>query len=533
MRNTGSTFIKLLLATAAVVLVGGMFGSPSANSSTGSSKREKDTMTSLQLIPTRPLFSPGEPVAVRVRIVNDGPQAIELPHPSRTGNRQPVYTITGPGFAAPKTFSAASLVSEHGDEELVAAAQPVTIKVEPHATWEEPFEHLRFLELSREGEYQLSLSYHLSDRTLQSPVATFRIGRFVVRDIGIGQGTIAGQGAGVYTVPFGQQLGVYSCMFGETRADIGEAGTRNVRPRGSVPVFAQDFLVAEKNFPYLSEDHSVDVIAWREHRTLYLDSAYMPSPAAFDLGQDVAYLARPMLKTQGGPFEILTVSKDEKHLFLVNVAQDKDGVAKSLAVAWQYAVPERPIYPTIALASQQQPDRRDVAFAAMRDEGTVIYHGSFSRGAPLTSLESTLLPGMRILPAFPVSLSIDPSNGHALVSLLVAGPGTTTLSLVDLEYDHPMAPPGQPKVYRFRTFPGNPAAGSVFHTFPAGQPRRKQVIVTNDRNEVYAMKRIGKLVRQQPSLASARPLSILAGKTMDYLLYTHPERGLVLEPIHD
>ena len=209
------------------------------------------------------------------------------------------------------------------------------------------------------------------------------------------------------------------------------------------------------------------------------------------------------------------------------------GAAKSLALAWQYAVPERPIYPTIALASQQQPDRRDVAFAAMRDEGTMVYHGSYTRGAPLASLQPTLLAGMRILPSFPVALSIDPSNGHALVSLLVAGPGATTLSLVDLEYEQPSGPPGQPKVYRFRSFPGQPAGGGVFHTFPEGQPRRKVVIVTNDRNEVYAMKRMGKLVRQQASLVPARPLSVLAGKNMDYLLCTHPERGLLLEPIHD
>ncbi len=488
-------------------------------------------MTSLQLIPMRPLFTPGESVEVRVRIVNDGPNAIELPHPSRTGSKQPIYTIAGPGFANPKTFSPASLVSEPGDEELVAAAQLVTIRVEPHSTWEEPLEHLHMLELSAEGEYQLSARYQLPDRTLQSPVATFRIGRFVPRDVGIGQGTIAGQGVGVYTALFGQQLGLYSCMFRETRADIGEAEVRNVRNRGFAPVRAQDFLVAEKNFPTLVEDHSVDVIVWREQRTVHVDSAYMPSPAAFDLGQDTAYLARPMLKAQGVPFEILAVAKDEKHLVLMRLAQDKDGVAKSLTTAWQYAVPERPIDPTIALASPREPDRRDLAFASMRDEGTVIYHGSYTKGAPLASLQSTLLAGMHILPSFPLSLSIDPSSGHALVSLMVAGPEATTLSLVDLEYDQPAGPPGKPKVYRFRSFPGQPAAGGVFRSFPEGQPARSVVVVVNDRNEVYAMKRRGKLVRQQSSLAPARPLSVLAGKNIDYLLYTHPQRGLVLEPI--
>jgi hypothetical protein len=552
MRKASSPSTKLLLG-AALALASAAFGAdsrfrqaslpdaatasasarPSATPSQRSSKREKDTMTSLQLIPMRPLFSPGEPVVVHVRIVNNGAQAIELPHPSRTGSRQPLYTIAGPGFASPKSFSPASLVSEHGDEELVAAAQPVTIRVEPHSTWEEPLEHLRMLELSREGEYQMSFRYQLPGHTLQSPVATFRIGRFAPRDIAIGQGTLAGQGAGVYTLPFGQELGLYSCLFREARADIGEAETRNVRSRGSVPVRAQDFLVADKNFPYLSEDHSVDVIVWREQRTLHVDSAYMPTPASFDLGLDVAYLARPMLKTQGGPFEILAVSKDEKQLALATLALDKDGVAKSLTTAWRYAVPERPMYPTIALASSQQPDRRDVAFAATHTEGTMVYHGSYTRGATLTSLQTTLLPGMRLLGAFPLSLSIDPSNGHALVSLLVAGPATTALSLVDLEYEQPAGPPGKPKVYRFRSFPGHPAAGSVFHTFPEGQPRRKVVVVVNDRNEVYAMKRIGKLIRQQPSLAPARPLSVLAGRNIDYLLYAHPERGLLLEPIHN
>lgn len=521
-----------LLWGAVLLLAGAAFGSDSTTPSPSSRAKKKDTMTSLQLIPMRPLFTPGEPVDVRVRIVNKGPQAIELPHPSRTGSKQAVYTIAGPGFASAKTFSPASLVSERGDDDLVAAAQLVMIRVEPHATWEEPLEHLHILELSAEGEYHLSLRYELPDRTLQSPVATFRIGRFVPRDVAIGQGTVAGQGVGVHTVLLGQELGLYSSMFWEKRADIGEAEVKNVRNRGSAPVRAQDFLVPDKNFPALTEDHSVDLIVWREQRTLRVDSADMPSPAAFDLGQDTAYLARPMLKAQGVPFEILAVAKDEKHVFLMSLAQDKDGVAKSLTTAWQYAVPERPIYPTIALASPQEPDRRDLAFASMRDEGTVVYHGSYTRGAPLGSLQPTVLAGMRILPSFPLSLSIDPSNGHALVSLLVAGPEATALSLVDLEYEQPTGPPGKPKVYRFRSFPGQPAAGGVFPTFPAGQPRRKVVVVVNDRNEVYAMKRMGKLLPQQSSLAPARPLSVLAGKNIDYLLYTHPQRGLVLEPIN-
>jgi hypothetical protein len=169
----------------------------------------------------------------------------------------------------------------------------------------------------------------------------------------------------------------------------------------------------------------------------------------------------------------------------------------------------------------------------MRADGVAVYHGSYSRGSGLGGIQSTLLKGMRILPSFPLSLWIDPTNGHAQVSLLVAGPESTLLSLVDLDYDHPAAPPGNPKVFRFRSFPGNPVSGYIFQAHPDGHAKRKVVVVVNDKNEVYAMKHLGKLVLQKTSLSPAQPLSVMAGKSIDYLLYTHPDRGLRLQPISD
>jgi len=486
-------------------------------------------MTHIELAAQQDAYTPGEAVRVRMRIVNDGPDPVELPHPNRATSEQPVYTLTGPAFPSGKRFS---MESSSRDEGYPLDATPkVTIRIDARSTWEEVIDLAEIVSIPVAGDYRLSCRYETAAGALQSTDATFRVVPFLPAEVMVGMGALRfgiGAGFGLFALPVGSKRFIFSLKFDEERPDLGEASVA-IRRRLEVAKEAQDFTVADKNFPYRAEE--ADWIVWREGRKLQALSTYLAAPVGFDLGQEVARLVKPALKTQGGPLEILALSKDEAELLLASIDHSQFGEAKGFSVRWKQKLPAPPVHVLAALASDHHQSRRHLVLVTRTDDGIEIHHTSYRMGEAPSAWQTTPVKGVRAAQAFVPSLRVDPATGHAFCSLLVVGPAQAPASFIDIEWDERSQLVRKPAVSALHAFPEHIKSARVLVSTRDGGLMSRQTVLVDVSGRSYGVNHSGEVKPLNSQGTPTDPIILLPGKAGEYVLVTDSNRGLRAERV--
>ena len=480
-------------------------------------------MTTYEARPERDAYAIQEEIKVHLRITNGNAGAIELGDPSARGN-QPTYTVRGAGFE--KVFSTDSLLKNPLEQKPPPQG---TIRIAPGATWEATVP-LQGLEVPAPGLYELASRIDSSAGAAVSEPVAFRVTPPAPDDVGAGTGVRPyGNGEGeialLHRTPAGTLL--YSALYFEPRPELRETKIADPVLRSVVGANAQDVSVPRKNTPIRSE--LIRWVVWRESATISAISSTAEIVSA-TLPEEPRALIRPALKEEGGPLDVLALAKDGKHVHLVRF-KDSRG-----SLAWTAALPTAAGTISVAMGSPQKGNVRHLAFATHDQDGIVVFHSHYARDGALAPFKSVRYQApavegkpLQLLQAVQPALFIDRKEAASAAVVAVAG---EQVFLLEAHFAAGLfGDEATVKATRFAQAAAPPVGGALLYVDgkDGSISRREGVLQLADSTLVRVADGVLQPLRAQTT--PTRPMLLLPGREVSYLLCTDDAHGLSMTPV--
>ena len=477
-----------------------------------------------QIDPSQSDYLLQQEVTLHLRIKNQGETPLEVPAPDRADNSMPVFAISGPGFPQARQFSNWS-VSHPGADAGPGADLPPNqeMTLAPSETWEGELALNTMLGLREPGEYRIGSMLRWQTGQARSPDRTFRLSLPDPYSIDLGTGVRpfdAGEGELVFLQRGVGSSTVYSGQFRESDPSNSEVALSSLVRRATVPANATDIASPHRNTPFF--DEPLQWIVWREGRSIKTLHTAETTPQSFDLPADLASLVRPPLKAKGGPVEVLAVSADHRHLYMVSV---EPNFQSRMSLAWQVDLPGTPQSITAALGPETRGNLRHIAFAVQRQHGVEIFHATYQAGQKPVPFQISRIEQGQLLANAPLSMLVT-GDGVAHVAVLVKT-GAEQGALVEAEFG-----PGSPapaKIQRVNAFPDVTAA-SILYTDKGGQIVRRDVVFLAG-GELRKLQASGQLQTLSVSGKALVPLQLTAGQDQSYVLCLAPDGSFSFQPL--
>jgi hypothetical protein len=487
-------------------------------------------MLSYDAVPDKQDYLLTEKIRLKLRIENQGPEAVEFPDPQHPASDQPTIGIIGPAFPKGKLFSNLTALREASGDPLLAPAV-TRVRIEPGAVWEGSAAITPVVKISEPGEYQVRSALLYQGGRADSKQAKLQVHPVAPSSVQLGMGVRpfqAASGEAVFVQSGGNSAGIYAFRFDETRPDISEMETERPIHRATVSASATDAAAPWRNVPFFNE--LLRWIVWREGHSIKALSSVMSAPLSQDLALEPAYLVRPPLKTTGGPVEVLAMSGNHEELSLVEFSSGPVGQDPTAKVAWKGRLPGVATGITAALAPVSQQSARHVAFTVQRKSGFDIFHSLYTQAGGLGAFQSVHVETGRLLASAPLALLVD-GAGHAKVgALAVPDEPAHACTLVEAEFDGSGKPVGNARLSNF-SLDGPAASGAVLYSQNEGGPVRLDVVVAVEGKALVHLNGSHKLVPVSVQGRPTNPIQLAPGQQVTYVLYTDAKRGLYFEAL--
>ncbi len=483
------------------------------------------TMFSYDAFPDKTDYLLGERIALRLRVANSGPGAIELPDPGHAASDQPTFALIGPAFPHGTLFNNLMAMRQaRGDPSFTA---PTTrIRIAPGAIWEGTAAITPLVQVAVPGEYRVRSVIDYQGTRTTSKEARFQVRAVTPTFVQLGLGLRPSQAAAgevVFIQSGGNSAGVYSFEFRETRPDLSEMHTDTPLHRATVSAGATDIGAPWRNAPYFNE--LLRWIVWREGRSIKALSSVMRQALSVDLPSEPAYLVEPPLKTTGGPVEVLAVSGNREEISLVEFASSEVGENPSARIAWKDRLPAAPTTITAALAPVSRQSERHLAFTVQHQSGFEIFHSRYAGGGRPEPFQSVRIPTGRLLVDAPPALFAG-ENGHATIGVLAAPEDRSDACIfVEVEFDAAGKPVGTPRLSTF-PLPGRPTSGAVLYSQNQGGPLRLDMVVAVEGSRLLHLDRSRHLTPVSFEGTPTHPILLAPGAQAAFMLCVDPKRGL-------
>ncbi len=529
----GTNALRRIAATAALVLVALAVSAGTGcrpDRSDEPPARRDPAMLKLTVTCERSDYVPGNDVRLDLRLTNAGEDAVEITDPQDPSNAELEYVVSGPKWPSGRTFTRRSAAAESETGKPGAPKSPV--RVAAGATWQTRVSLSRVADLSAPGEYRVRVRLmRPGGDTVESDESVFRIGAGQAGAIhlAVGLSDTRGQGEGALVV--GGELHTFE--FQEGSPEISEADVGAVVHRGKVGN-ATDVSIPARNTPFF--DELVRWVVWLDDASVKALRTMDKTPLSVALPGEAACLVQPALRTKGGPVEVLALARDRRAVSLARfdrIPGSGGGLAGPAAgtLAWTAALPGEARSAVAALGPVTGGSERHLAFAAETTAGIEVFHARFAEAGLAGAFDSVRVertPAPRLVASSTPALHVD-GDGVAWASFLALA-GDRALWI---EARFPGGGTGAPEVnVTDLGAPGaTPSGGAVVYATDA-----KSAIV---RRDVALLLDGGQLVRWdgkalvdvQPRGTPTRPLLLVAGKSVTYLLAIDADRGPHLEPL--
>jgi len=506
-------------------------------------------------------YFPGNDVRLDVQIRKGGASPLEIQDPQDPANGEIEYLVVGPSWPAGAKLSQRSAAAKSGATRADQQAFP-PVKIEADSTWETRVSLSALADLSAMGEYRVRVRLARPGADpVESREEVFRVGPLRERAVHLAVGVSAtrGQGEGVLL----ERGELHTFEFSESAPEIAEADVRNLIHRASVGQ-ATDVAIPARNTPFF--DELIRWVVWLDDAAVKALTSVDTTPASVTLPTQAACLVKPPLKTKGGPVEVLVLLRDRKSMALARFEQvatpGPDSVRQAAgALAWTTPLPAEARVITAALGPVQLGSERHVAFAANTTHGIEIFHARYGatgltgplarrpiEGRPSRSASgrvelaeepkaSVVLVGeavepghtLRLLEGATAGLHVD-ERGEAWASFLVIA-GQRTLWI---EARFPSGAPAPPQLRACDLAPLDgvaPTDGAVLYVGdPTSKILRREVLLGFEGNRLARWN--GSALVPVPAHGKvAKPLLMVAGQKVTYLLQTDEAHGPHLEPL--
>lgn len=486
-------------------------------------------MIEYQATPARDDFALGENIDIRVDIVNRGTEPVAVPNPDIASNTQPTFWVSGPGLAGEVAFtssrrlSAAEVAAEPSDQKLLTLA--------PGESWSTRFALNRVVRLMVAGDYRLRSQIAFQHVAGTSKESTFHVGPLEISSIHLGLGVRLfdsgeGEGAFIRKGPGGGSL--FTFDFREMRPGIGEAVLGKPISRGTVGPSATDVEVPWRNTAFF--DELLRWIVWREGRAVKALSSVMRTPISVDLPAEPAYLVRPPLKTNGGPVEVLAVSKDRTSLELATFSQ-KPGETAQAKLAWTAKLPAAAVAATAALGPQSQGSERHFAFVAQRDPGFEVFHAVYTDGGATGEFRSVRMESGRPFSGSSPAIFVQGDGAvHVSVLAVTGGDGRSGM-VVEAIFPAGGKPPQATRPLVFEHLPARLAKAAILYVDRQGVLGRRDVVLALENGQLLKLDASGQPVPAAAQGTTTTPILLAPGKSATYTIFIDPVRGLYVDYI--
>jgi hypothetical protein len=517
------------LITAFALALGVCTATPNAISGAypdAADSRGVGTMISYEVTTNDTEYHPQEHALLRVQITNLGDAPVDLPDPSY-GGPQPTFRLTQLSAEPPQTFSYPPQTRN------ARAAQQEMVHIAPGENWETllpmPFD----LEELDSGEYRLESSWeHLQD-TAHSTPQTFRTGPTDILSANLGLGSPAqAEGQLAFISGDSSHRRVLAADFLETRSDKGEVAIRPFTMRAKVGGSAADVACPWLNFPFYAE--LTHYVVWREKSSFYAQPDDQTEPIRLNLGEEPDYMVRPALKTHFKGVETLFVSQKGTRLLQALANSAVIDRTKAAQRGWNIHLPAVPHGITVALALPEQHDMRHLAFTGQLKDGIEVFHTRWAENGEPEPFQSVEIANAHLVPNTSPSCRVD-ANGIAHVSVIYyMVKKHREYALAEAVFDPHEAPSRTPNIIPLGAVAGDPTSAAILDVVAEGGAERRRVVLSVHRtegNEVFKWEGEGGLSHVKVQGQPTTPILLMPGKTLTYILYIEPARGLYFEAI--
>jgi hypothetical protein len=487
------------------------------------------TMIEYQVSPARDNYAFGEDIDIRIDITNKGREPIAVPDPSIAANTQPTFWISGPGFAAEVAFTGSRRLSAAE----VAAASPAQklLTIAPGASWANIFALNRIVKLQVPGEYRLRSQLAFQQGTAISKERTFHLGPLEISSIHLGLGERlleSGEGEGAFIRRGGSGGSLFTFVFREMLPSIGEATIEKAISRCPVSADATDIGVPWRNTAFF--DEMLRWVVWREGRGVKALSSVMRTPISLDLPAEPAYLVRPPLKTNGGPVEVLAVSKDRGSVQLASFS-GQPGEAPQAKLAWTAKLPGGAMQTVAALGPQSSGSERHFALVCPREHGFEVFHAIWKEGGALGEFRSVRVETGRPLSGSAPAMFIA-GNGSVHVSVVGVTGGDDRSGIVAEAIFPPGARRAEPmRAVAFERLPARLTKAAILYVGHQGTLGRRDVVLALENGQILKLDGAGQPVPTSSQGTTTTPILLAPGKSVTYAFFIDRIKGLYVDSI--
>jgi hypothetical protein len=521
----------------------------------GQSRRAED-MISLDVQCERSDYVPGGDVRLLLRVKNAGAGAVHIADPQDPANAELEYAVVGPSWPKGKTFNLRAQAAESGAstsrEEPFAPAN-----IDAGASFETSVSLSSLADLSALGEYHVRVRLVRDGGAVESNECVFRVGGFETSALHVATGIAETRGEGEGALVDRGQLHTFEVREGSP--EIAEADAGNVIHRVAVGKGA-DPAVPARNTPFF--DEMVRWIVWLEGASVKALTSIDETPAAVTLPYEGASLVKPPLKTKNGPVEALVLARDKKALQLVRFDRPVPANADAARVGvgtlgWSAPLPAEARAIVAALGPALRGSERHVAFAANTPKGIDVFHVRYGdsglSGAPVavhieqkppppkTELAEDAGAGFAYLPfsvdggqpprlldgATP-ALHVDEKGGAWASFVAVAG---ARALWIEAHFPAGGAPADKPRVTELSPLGAALVDGAAAYISGASHEIVRREVVLLLQGQKLARWDGSKLVTLPGHGTPARPLVLVPGQDVTYLVHVEKTRGPHLEPL--
>ncbi len=489
-------------------------------------------MFSFDAIPEKADYLAGERIALKLRVENAGPGAIDLPDPKHAASDQPTIALIGPAFPHGKVLNNLGALREaKGDPSFTPTSPAPRIRIAAGDSWEGITDLTALTKVSDPGVYRVRAVLDYQDVRTSSKEARFQVRAMAPALVRLGFGVppdSKASGRLVFIQGGGNPAGVYASRFDQDQNAPGGMAIEPPAGRAAVNAGATDLAIPWKNAPFFSEP--LQWIVWRERRSIKGLSSVMNEPLSVDLPAEPAYLVQPPLKTSGGPVEVLAVSATREEISLVDFSSSPVGRDPYGRIVWKNRLPAPPTATAItaALAPASRQSERHIALAIQRQPGFEIFHSRYTESG-LAPFQSVRVQAGRLLADTPPALFAS-DTGRATVGVLTAPDGGSDACIVvEAEFDASGKSMGRPRLTTF-PLPGRPTSGAVLYSQHAGGVNLDVVVAVLGTGLMYLDRpdHMGPVAVQG---TPTRPILLAPGVPATFVLYTDPKRGLYFEAL--
>jgi hypothetical protein len=475
-------------------------------------------MVQYEITTSKSRFFPQEAIVLSLRIVNQGPTALDLPNPLAAGP-EPVFLIARDGASPPTVISAATL---HGNVLRPGPAPGPRIQVASGQEWKGTVTLPPTAGFALAGQYRIASRFGAGDSAIESLPLSVAVAPpdFRIAAAGYGREPLRAASGQLLFLQGGRAL--YKTRFLESRPSSAETV---VDAPSLVQTLSSDgadpFLPLRSGAYY---DEPEQWMVWRQQEQVHVRSTLGDATVATVRG--VARLGQP-LKGAKGDIHVFAVSSDPPAVKLL-VFPPRPGAIVS--EGWSLPLQGKAAGITAALGPASHEVEGHVAAVAATERGALVQHVRYQGFRVPDAFNSVMIPGSRPLPGAAIAVHGNEDGSGRIGLFVIAESVPHTLSFVELVF--PPARHGSiVSNLSLGAFEKPPTASAVHYFQPAGSAKHRTEAVVAVPEKGLLRLAGGRLspvgVQGQPT----DPILLVPGKDVTFIVYLRQDGMPCLEPL--